>query len=602
MTTTNAKERYAEMHENYFPVIGALQDVRFYGLRIVTATTGFAFTHSELAATGSASFEHDYSQIEELQVEAIEPYEEALISYLRMMKTSTHHEREDFTTWIMDAGDRLKSVSLKIIELKEKNIGGTEVLKAKKEYMAAEKEFLEEIENAIDHEYADMEVMKTEIDASIRKAFITIQLASLAAFLTAIAFGVTIARNLSRPIIRLKDAALAVGRGRLNTKVTINSKDEIGVLANAFNEMAATLSDTTVSKDYVENIFRSMKDSLIVLDESGKINKINHATAKMLSYSENELIARSPDIIIKNSVLLNSILSDLPHNASARNIETHYHAKNGEMIPVTLSAALIHDSDNSNRGMVFVAQDITERLRQQDSLARKTRDLERSNKELDKFAYIVSHDLKAPLRAISHLSRWIEEDIADTITADTRKQLNLLRSRVNRMENLINGILEYSRIGRMSDELERVDTKEMINEIIDSLSLPEGFKVSLDTELPVLSARKIQLSQVFSNLISNAIKHNDRKDGTLRISAKDNDDFSEFTLKDNGPGIAPEYHEKIFVIFQTLKARDKAENTGIGLSMVKKIVEEQGGQIRVESEEGKGSAFIFTWPKNAREE
>jgi signal transduction histidine kinase len=223
--------------------------------------------------------------------------------------------------------------------------------------------------------------------------------------------------------------------------------------------------------------------------------------------------------------------------------------------------------------------------------------LENRNRELDQFSYVVSHDLKAPLRAIANLSEWLEEDLEDKLTDDTRKQMNLLRGRVHRMEALINGLLHYSRVGRIKGDLEFVDVGKLLAEVLDSLAPPAEFTINIEGEMPTLVTESLPLQQVFTNLISNGIKHHDRSDGKIVISVKEQEKFYQFFVKDDGPGIAPEYHQKIFGIFQTLTARDQQENTGIGLSIVKKIIEHHGGKICVQSNVGQGTTFYFTWPK-----
>ncbi|AYA35608.1 HAMP domain-containing protein [Hymenobacter oligotrophus] len=224
--------------------------------------------------------------------------------------------------------------------------------------------------------------------------------------------------------------------------------------------------------------------------------------------------------------------------------------------------------------------------------------LERRNQELDQFAYVVSHDLKAPLRGIESASHWIEEDMGDNLPDHIREFLVLMRTRVHRMENLISGILELARIGRVKEQQERVNLRELLTEIIDSLAPPAGFRTVLPPYLPTLTASRVELHQVFSNLISNALKyHHDPANGLVRITLRESPDEYTFAVADNGPGIAPEYHERVFVIFQTLTERDTLESTGVGLAIVKKIIERHGGSIRLDSSEGAGATFTFTWPK-----
>ena len=233
-------------------------------------------------------------------------------------------------------------------------------------------------------------------------------------------------------------------------------------------------------------------------------------------------------------------------------------------------------------------------------LAQTNADLEKRNKELDQFAYIVSHDLKAPLRAIANLSTWIEEDIEDKLDLETRRNMDLLRGRVHRMEALINALLQYSRVGRVSKPPELVNVATLLANIIGSLAAPPTFTITIEPEMPTLFTGRLLLEQVFANLLSNCIKHHPRSEGNVTISVQNRETCYEFAVADDGNGIAPQYHEKVFVMFQTLEARDKVENTGVGLAIVKKIIEQQGGTIWLKSQLGQGATFYFTWPKQPK--
>ncbi len=229
-------------------------------------------------------------------------------------------------------------------------------------------------------------------------------------------------------------------------------------------------------------------------------------------------------------------------------------------------------------------------------IQRRQQELERSNRDLDQFAYVASHDLKAPLRAIATLAGWIEEDLQDQLTGDAKEQMRLLRSRVARMDALIEGVLHYSRVGRMEAEGEEVDVGELLEEVIELQAPPPGFTVAVDSEMPTITAKRLRLGQVFSNLINNAIKYHHRSVGRIDVRAERRDGCYEFTVEDDGPGIAPEHHDRVFVMFQTLQPRDQIESTGLGLALVKKLVEEEGGKITLESEAGAGARFRFIWP------
>jgi len=255
---------------------------------------------------------------------------------------------------------------------------------------------------------------------------------------------------------------------------------------------------------------------------------------------------------------------------------------------------------NSSEMLQNRAQELAELNR---ALTQANATLQERNQELDQFAYAASHDLKAPLRAIANLSEWIEEDLVEQLSAENRQQMALLRSRVRRMEALINGLLDYSRLGRTSTPIEVVNLRKLLTEVLDSLSPDPQFTVHLPSDLPTLQTRRLALRQIFANLLSNAIKHHDRPNGQVWITARlqdraeaDHPTHYEFTVQDDGPGIDPSYHNKIFLMFQTLEARDTYENTGVGLAIVKKIVELEGGQIDLISEPSQGAAFRFTWP------
>lgn len=226
-----------------------------------------------------------------------------------------------------------------------------------------------------------------------------------------------------------------------------------------------------------------------------------------------------------------------------------------------------------------------------------TDSLKQSNQELDQFAYVTSHDLKSPLRGISNLSHWIEEDLGDRFTPQAREQMRLLRGRVHRMEALINGLLEYSHVGRTQGKTQHVDTAALLGEVIDWIAAPPDIRIQVQSGMPVFTADRLRLQQVFTNLLENAVKHRGSPAGRIAVCCDESGGFYRFSVSDDGPGIDPRYHERIFGIFQTLLPRDQVEGTGIGLSLVKKIVQSKGGTVWLQSQSGRGATFSFTWPK-----
>ncbi len=345
---------------------------------------------------------------------------------------------------------------------------------------------------------------------------------------------------------------------------------------------------------------------IIFWDASGNITEANDAFLEMVGYTRSELLLgklRWNDMTpAEYQTLDQKALAELAATGACTPFEKEYIRKDGSRVAILLGSALLEGSQD--QGVCFVL-DIRARKRAEQALrsraaelARLTRTLEKRNRELDQFAYVTSHDLKAPLRAIANLSQWIEEDLGDALTEETQRQMNLLRGRVHRMEALINGILQYSRAGRVEAKPETLGVEQLLAEVIDSLAPPPEFTIKVEPGMPTLLTERVPLEQVFANLIGNALKHHHRRNGTVAIAAKDQGEFYEFAVADDGPGILPQYHEKVFTIFQTLEARDKVESTGIGLALVKKIVESKGGSIRLDSQAGRGTTFYFDWPKH----
>ncbi|HEX6599775.1 MAG TPA: ATP-binding protein [Gemmatimonadaceae bacterium] len=259
--------------------------------------------------------------------------------------------------------------------------------------------------------------------------------------------------------------------------------------------------------------------------------------------------------------------------------------------------------DNRPFGIVVFAVDVTlqvesrkEAERKAEELARLSAELARSNQDLDQFAYVASHDLKAPLRGIANLTEWIEEDLGDKVTGESREHMELLKGRVHRMEALIDGILTYSRAGRVHEKPTDVDVGALLAECIELLDPPVETQIVIGPGMPVLRTERVPLQQVFMNLIGNAIKYNRRAGARVEVSVEAADDEFRFSVADNGPGIEPRYRERIWQIFQTLAPRDQVEGTGIGLSVVRKIVESRGGRTWLDSEVGRGTTFHFSWP------
>jgi PAS domain S-box-containing protein len=348
----------------------------------------------------------------------------------------------------------------------------------------------------------------------------------------------------------------------------------------------------------IESIIANVVDGVVVIDERSQIESLNSAALKMFDYTTNDLLKKNWQMLISpNAPIVTNQLSE--------SIGVRQH---GNSFPIEISLSNIDYQDRQ----LLIVRDITERQETANKLRSRADELEKlnltliatnqtlaeRNQELDQFAYVVSHDLKAPLRAISTLSEWLETDLENKLPQENQVQLQLLRARVHRMYGLLNGILDYARIGRTQIALEPVSVDALLTEIVDTLAPPSGFMVEVASPLPTFKTSRVLLRQVLTNLIDNAIKyHPNPEQGLLKISVQESENYYEFAIIDNGEGIDPQYHQKVFTIFQTLEARDTRESIGVGLAIVKKIVRSEGGEIHLTSEVGKGSTFSFTWRK-----
>lgn len=405
-----------------------------------------------------------------------------------------------------------------------------------------------------------------------------------------------LAAQLTRPLPymtqRLK---LAKDNLHIDLQLPTHREDEIGELARAFNDLSLALVN---NKKRYQSILKNASDGVITFNQQGEVLEANPAVTQILGYNESELRRQNIQQLLPN---LKSLDSAHPlvntKKITNKRTEVTLTGKDGVSIPVELSFSKISMVDNQIY-TVFI-RDISDRIKFEKERDGLIKELEISNQELDNFAYVASHDLKAPLRVIDNASKWLEEDLEEFLNDDTRESLELLRNRVTRMEKLLDDLLDYSRIGRNSDDRykENVTAKELLLEISDLLKPKEGLKVVLDDNLKDIEVKRMPLQQILLNLINNAIKHHDKETGEIRVSAVDNDSNIIFKVMDDGPGIAEEFHEKIFKMFQTLKPRDQVEGSGMGLAMVHKYLDLNGGKIDLESSPGKGSTFIITWPK-----
>jgi len=359
-------------------------------------------------------------------------------------------------------------------------------------------------------------------------------------------------------------------------------------------------------------LLEESKSNIYKTDLDGVITYINPAFMELLEVS-------GPDELLGQPFLPERFWFDLKEREQfllefqKRSIESReltLKSSKGNKIYVTVFPGYTKDAHGEINGSQAVVYDVTAKkelvaLRKAEEeleklnkdLGSAVRELSQANEELQEFAHITAHDLKTPLRAIGTLADWLSKDYADKFDEQGKEKVRLLVTRAVQMSALVDDILRYSRVGHDGMKKQRVDFNTVLSEVITGIDLPENIEITVENELPVLMCERTQILQVFQNLLSNAVKYMDKPRGQIKIGCVEQDAFWKFSVTDNGPGIDKRHYERIFKLFQTLSPCDGIENTGIGLSIVKKVVEQNGGSVCVKSEVGKGSTFVFTLPK-----
>ncbi|MFI8378156.1 PAS domain S-box protein [Leeuwenhoekiella sp. NPDC079379] len=407
----------------------------------------------------------------------------------------------------------------------------------------------------------------------------------------------------------LEDRQLVTGDELVLNDGRIFSRDFVPVYSNhKYKGHLWSYTDVTLNRRYKDNlqkqkekyssIIANMNLGLLEVDVEDQILMVNQSFCELSGYSEEELLGKKAANLFlrdKNATIIKD-KNTVRSNGISDSYEVEAIIKNGERRNWLISGAPNFDINGKLIGSIGIHLDITDlkNLELQKEALLKT--LEKSNQELEEYAHVVSHDLKSPLRSINALASWIKEDNAAVLDAQSLENFDILESTLEKMENLISGILNYSSIQIESIKDENTDVNAIIRDIQELIFVPEHIKIVTTANLPTINVDRTRLQQVFQNLIGNAIRYSDKEEGVIEILYQEDSEFYIFAVKDNGIGIEEKYHDKIFNIFQSLT--DHKESTGIGLSIVKKIVNLYNGRIWVESTPKLGSTFYFSLKKS----
>lgn len=336
----------------------------------------------------------------------------------------------------------------------------------------------------------------------------------------------------------------------------------------------------------------------LIEDNQGNILEANDAVADWLGYTTDDLRFMNvmdlvPDL---EKARTGQLLDDLKSSTipEITSLKKQYKHRDGRLLWGHLSARSVKDSQGNVRYIVASILDIQNEMELEEKLRQKNLKLSLANKELDQFAYIASHDLKSPLTGIRRLADWIAEDCQEILPEASKRHLRLLDDRVQRMERLLDDLLAYSRLGSQRYEVSEVNLASSVKQITEVLEGADNITVNAPAHRFMI--QRVPFEMVIRNLIDNAIKHNPKKQSTITVSVTQMDDEYEFILEDDGPGIEPEYQEKIFEMFKRLNSKDEVDGSGMGLAIVKKNIESYGGHIKVVSDGIRGTKVVIRWP------
>lgn len=356
------------------------------------------------------------------------------------------------------------------------------------------------------------------------------------------------------------------------------------------------------SEQHMTALVSSAQDAILTKNLRGIVRSWNAGAERLLGYRADEIVGRPITLLIPEDrqseevVILDTIRS----GQRVAHFETIRRRKDGTLVDVSLTVSPILDRYGAIVGASKIMRDISRRKRAEDELRRSNVALEQTNRELDDFVYTASHDLRAPLTGISSLAQWVLEDDA-SLSAASRERLTLIRGRIERMKRLLDDIRDYARAGRYAEPMGEAMTAAALTAEIASTSYSRpGFSIRCDPSLESVTVMRTPLQQVLHNLIGNAIKHHDRASGLIEVSVREGGSHHRFFVSDDGPGIPAEYRQSVFEMFKTLQPRDVVEGSGMGLTLVKKIVGRMGGQCGIDAAAGRGAVFWFDWPRNER--
>lgn len=604
---------FNEVAERTLPVIEAVEDVRVAGLKIVSCTSEFGFVVAESNRTAMDCPEKEHATAGKKQYdEAIFRYEELVNKYFP--------EEKDYLENIKINGERLKNTSDALIALKEQGASGTIVLEKWTEFEVVQQEFAKAVDNATAHEDREFAERKQNVEHAIAASTKTILIAGLLTFLMAILLGASISKSISGPIIKLKNAAVELGKGKLDTRIEIKSRDEVGILAICFNQMAGNLEHDIAERNRVEKALKESEehyrtlveaspDAIALIDLDGNIISVNQQAAVLYGGRKDELVGRNVRelVVPEERAQTEEHMQRSLGTGVVRNIEHMALKKDGAPHPVEICVSLVRDAEGKPKNVIAIVRDLTERKKLEELRIENER-LEYVNRVGSEFLSRMSHELRTPLNGIIGFAELLKME--GELNEKQKRHIDNIYKSGNQLLGIISSILDLVQIESGREIELRINRFPVTRAIDESLNFIKNkavqknvtIKKEIDPRLGFIEADEARFRQVLINLLDNAVKFSKPEGGVVTVAAEIGEDMAKISVSDTGIGIKEEDLGKLFQRFEQLDSGTarKYAGTGLGLAISKELVEKHGGKIMVESRYGKGSTFTFLIPLRAK--
>ncbi|MGF1490413.1 MAG: ATP-binding protein [Prochloraceae cyanobacterium] len=609
-TTQNVTKRLNKITEQTVPELVELERVKVHSLRLIAEAYSSALILGEYQEQNVDPL--ILERAKEVEKEEEQEWEEAAAelekSLKKLAKISNNPENKKIYREMLDIQTKMETVAREIVRLKELDIEGKEILIQQEKFEAIEEEFLAAIDSLIAKELEELEIDTKEAENSARKSFIANSISTLTLILLAIVIGKILARQVIAPILKLKKAATDIGSGNLETRVKLDSADEIVFLANSFNLMAKQLQESTVSKSYVDKIIRSLNEGLIVIDENNNIKDLNPAVSILTGYDRAELIGQPMKILfteIYDIDCLERVRLYCGKQYNCERIESYLLTKEKKQIPIHITPSPLEKDQTKSQEIVCLIQDISARKEYERQLiAAKEAALE-AVKVKSQFVANISHEIRTPINGVLGMTELL---LLTDLDSEQLDYVNNLKASGHNLLGSIEDILDFSQLeaGQVNLKIAEFDLYECLSKTL-KLLLPQAKAKNINLELLIQKGvpQKIwgdrkKLRQIIINLVENGIKFTDKGEVVVLVSLVEklekNNIELKFTVKDTGIGIDPDKIDRVFQgFYQVDGSRTRRyEGNGLGLAICHELVRLMEGEIGVESQLNQGTTFWFS--------